>query len=428
MYFKDFSSGAMIENIVRRAKKLAIKREHRRRRPRASGPRTSSSRSTRSTRSTRTCPTPPTPTTGRRSRARRASGSSTCAPWSTTRTTAGRRRRPGHRAGRHRPVPRRAGRLPVAIPKICGIETEYGIVVRGAAESNPVSASSMLINAYLSDLDAARRAGPAGRLGLRGRVARQRRPGRGPAPRSLRARGRDAPRQRGAHQRRPLLRRPRPPRVLHARVRRRPRASCVYDQAGERILPRSMDGGPAAAARGPGDRRLQEQLRRQGQQLRLPRELPGRPRGAVRTHRAPTPPPHFVTRQVFTGAGKVGSEAPGMRTDDVPFQLSQRADFFEEEVGLETTLKRPIVNTRDEPHADAAEVPPPPRDRRRRQPVRGRRRSSRSAPPRSCSPMIEDDALATRDLRSPVPVPAMRQVSYDLTLRRAARAGRRHAR
>ena len=36
----------------------------------------------------------------------------------------------------------------------------------------------------------------------------------------------------------------------------------------------------------------------------------------------------------------------------MPFQLSQRADFFEEEVGLETTLKRPIVNTRDEPHAD----------------------------------------------------------------------------
>src|SRR5690606_2163051 len=33
-------------------------------------------------------------------------------------------------------------------------------------------------------------------------------------------------------------------------------------------------------------------------------------------------------------------------------QLSQRADYFEVEVGLETTLKRPIINTRDEPHAD----------------------------------------------------------------------------
>ena len=91
MYFKDFSSGAMIENIVRRAKKLAIKRELAGGR-RASGPRTSSSRSTRSTRSTRTCPTRPTPTTGRRSRARRASGSCTCAPSSTRR---GRRRHGG---------------------------------------------------------------------------------------------------------------------------------------------------------------------------------------------------------------------------------------------------------------------------------------------------------------------------------------------
>ena len=63
--------------------------------------------------------------------------------------------------------------------------------------------------------------------------------------------------------------------------------------------------------------------------------------------------PHFVTRQVFTGAGKVGCELPGVPFDQVPYQLTQRADFFEEEVGLETTLKRPIVNTRDEPHCDA---------------------------------------------------------------------------
>src|SRR5205823_11908573 len=63
--------------------------------------------------------------------------------------------------------------------------------------------------------------------------------------------------------------------------------------------------------------------------------------------------PHFITRRIFCGAGKVGSEASGVAPDEVPFQLTQRADFFEEEVGLETTLKRPIVNTRDEPHADA---------------------------------------------------------------------------
>jgi Pup amidohydrolase len=60
--------------------------------------------------------------------------------------------------------------------------------------------------------------------------------------------------------------------------------------------------------------------------------------------------PFFVTRQVFTGAGRVSIGPDGA----VPgFQLSQRADFIEVEVGLETTLKRPIVNTRDEPHASA---------------------------------------------------------------------------
>ncbi len=37
----------------------------------------------------------------------------------------------------------------MALPKVCGIETEYGIVVRGA-ENNPVSASSLLINAYIA--------------------------------------------------------------------------------------------------------------------------------------------------------------------------------------------------------------------------------------------------------------------------------------
>ncbi|QVQ54592.1 proteasome accessory factor PafA2 [Spiractinospora alimapuensis] len=59
--------------------------------------------------------------------------------------------------------------------------------------------------------------------------------------------------------------------------------------------------------------------------------------------------PFFVTRQVVCGAGRVGIGAEGREHG---FQVSQRADFFEVEVGLETTLKRPIINTRDEPHAD----------------------------------------------------------------------------
>jgi Pup amidohydrolase len=60
--------------------------------------------------------------------------------------------------------------------------------------------------------------------------------------------------------------------------------------------------------------------------------------------------PFFVTRQIVCGAGRVGIGQDGRTAG---FQISQRADFFEVEVGLETTLKRPIVNTRDEPHADA---------------------------------------------------------------------------
>ena len=59
--------------------------------------------------------------------------------------------------------------------------------------------------------------------------------------------------------------------------------------------------------------------------------------------------PFFVSRQVVCGAGRVGLGADGRNEG---FQISQRADFFEVEVGLETTLKRPIINTRDEPHAD----------------------------------------------------------------------------
>ena len=59
--------------------------------------------------------------------------------------------------------------------------------------------------------------------------------------------------------------------------------------------------------------------------------------------------PFFVSRPVVCGAGRVGQRQDGSVH---AFQLSQRADYMEVGVGLETTLKRPIINTRDEPHAD----------------------------------------------------------------------------
>ncbi|OKL54861.1 proteasome accessory factor PafA2 [Bowdeniella nasicola] len=58
----------------------------------------------------------------------------------------------------------------------------------------------------------------------------------------------------------------------------------------------------------------------------------------------------FAVRPLICGAGRVGI---GQRSEEAAFQISQRADYIENEVGLETTFNRPIINTRDEPHADA---------------------------------------------------------------------------
>ena len=123
---------------------------------------------------------------------------------------------------------------------------------------------------------------------------------------------------------------------------------------------------------------------------------------------------HFVSRQIFTGSGKIGCEAPHALPDQVGFQLTQRADFFEAEVGLETTLKRPIVNTRDEPHADAQKY-------RRLHVIVGDANLSEVATFLKVGTtalvlaMVEDDFLP-RDFAFQAPVHAMRQVSYDLTL------------
>ena len=127
--------------------------------------------------------------------------------------------------------------------------------------------------------------------------------------------------------------------------------------------------------------------------------------------------PHFITRPIYCGAGKVGSEASGVPAEEVPFQLTQRADFFEEEVGLETTLKRPIVNTRDEPHADAQKY-------RRLHVIVGDANLSEIATFLKLGTtalvlsMVEDEFLP-REFVFAAPVQTLRRVSYDLSLRRA---------
>ncbi len=132
--------------------------------------------------------------------------------------------------------------------------------------------------------------------------------------------------------------------------------------------------------------------------------------------------PFFVSRQVFTGAGRVGIGQDGRESG---FQLTQRADFFEVEVGLETTLKRPIINTRDEPHAD------PERYRRLHVIIGDANLSEISTYLKVGTTalllaMIEDDWLGG-DLSVSAPVAALRAVSHDPTLRQllTLRSGRR---
>ena len=62
--------------------------------------------------------------------------------------------------------------------------------------------------------------------------------------------------------------------------------------------------------------------------------------------------PFLVTRQLFAGAGKMGIEGEDERGLPGVFQLAQRSDFFEVLTSIDTMNRRPIVNTRDEPHAD----------------------------------------------------------------------------
>ena len=124
---------------------------------------------------------------------------------------------------------------------------------------------------------------------------------------------------------------------------------------------------------------------------------------------------HFITRQVYTGAGKVGTELPGMNRDEVTFQLTQRADFFEEQVGLETTLKRPIINTRDEPHADV-------RKYRRLHVIAGDANMSEVSTFLKVGVtaivlgMVEHDAISRQWIFTD-PVRAMQQISLDLSLK-----------
>ena len=121
----------------------------------------------------------------------------------------------------------------------------------------------------------------------------------------------------------------------------------------------------------------------------------------------------FATRQVYSGAGKVGSENRG---HPCQYQLSQRADFFETEVALDTMVKRPIINTRDEPHADREKY-------RRLHCIVGDANLSeytiylRNGATSIVLGMIEDGAV-TKNLALRDPVRAIKEASHDPTCKK----------
>jgi proteasome accessory factor PafA2 len=304
----------------------------------------------------------------------------------------------------------------VAIRKVLGMETEYGIVLRGADESNPIAASSLLINAYLHDL--AESPGPAPQVGWDFEDESPGNDARGFAPIG------SLPPEVETHLVNAVLTNGARYYVDHAHPELStpecadPLSVVRFDRAAERIVQRSMQA--AKRILPPGQELVVYKNNSDGkgnsygchENYLMDRAAPF---SRIVAHATA----HFVSRQIFTGAGKVGTEAHGLTSKEVPFQLTQRADFFEEEVGLETTLKRPIINTRDEPHADAQKY-------RRLHVIVGDANMSEIATFLKVGTttfvltMIEDDFLP-RDFVLASPVQAMRQVSYDLTLRKPLR-------
>jgi Pup amidohydrolase len=229
----------------------------------------------------------------------------------------------------------------VPTPKFVGVETEFGIAVTGPSEVNPVLASSMVVGAYRATGPAEVRWDHADEHPLRD------------------ARGYEVP---DPHE--PLVddelglantvltngarfyvdhAHPEysSPEVTNARD------LVIWDKAGERILEDAAERAERTLPPGSRVRIHKNNTDGKGQaygtheNYLVPREVPF---GKLTRQLLP----FFVSRPVYVGAGRIGSELDA----DVHFQLTQRADFFEVEVGLETTLKRPLMNTRDEPHAD----------------------------------------------------------------------------
>ena len=246
--------------------------------------------------------------------------------------------------------------------RVMGIETEYGIsalapgspALAGAGvlrhiedDLHPMQLSNHVVKAYGHSVAGQ----PAGwdyetetpLRDIRGYEISRAAAHPGPADRHRPRHG-----QRHPDQRRPALRRPRATRSTPSPEVTSALDAVRYDKAGDAVM--------AIAAQ-----RATQSL---GRSVRLYKNNTDGKGASYGTHenyllQRSTPFDRIVTqftaflvsRQVITGAGRVGI---GQASQQPGFQISQRADFFEAEVGLETTLNRPIINTSDEPHADAS--------------------------------------------------------------------------
>ncbi|HET6963817.1 MAG TPA: Pup--protein ligase [Acidimicrobiales bacterium] len=125
--------------------------------------------------------------------------------------------------------------------------------------------------------------------------------------------------------------------------------------------------------------------------------------------------PFLVSRQIYAGAGKVLQTARGAM-----YCISQRAEHIWEGVSSATTRSRPIINTRDEPHADAERY-------RRLHVIVGDSNMSEYATFLKIGAtsillrMLEDPGVVLRDMTLENPIRAIREISHDTTLRRRVR-------
>jgi proteasome accessory factor A len=125
--------------------------------------------------------------------------------------------------------------------------------------------------------------------------------------------------------------------------------------------------------------------------------------------------PFLVSRQIYAGAGKVLQTARGAM-----YCVSQRAEHIWEGVSSATTRSRPIINTRDEPHADAERY-------RRLHVIVGDSNMSEYSTFLKVGAasillrMLEEPNVVLRDMTLENPIRAIREISHDMTCRRRVR-------